>query len=374
MRSASFTARVAALFLIGSVTFAQPAAKNNQDPKAKTDPKEKTNPKPKAEPEKFYMKMTVSDVRLGTTIFGLKSERDDLKGHVVFVDYWGIHCAPCLAAMPHVSDLQNELADFGLVVIGAHVQDGEKDTVRAVALKHSATFPIWLNTRVSGGDDNNGLPHSFLFDHTGKCIYRGMPTDVDATLRQAVGAALVAGAEREKWSPALQPIVKDLKAGKPPATMLPRVAGLRSASGDVGDDAKALLASMTAVGRKKLEEATAKKESEPLEAFLMVEKVPIAFKGTPLATETNELIGKLKVDKTVKSELAARPALDAVKKIDQQLGLGIDDPRKPDWQKAHKDPLTQLKNKVQTMKRAWPDSKSTQEALAIAERYGVELK
>ena len=78
--------------------------------------------------------------------------------------------------------------------------------------------------------------------------------------------------------------------------------------------------------------------------------------------------------KAVKAEVAARPALEAVKKLDQQLGLGADDPRKPEWQKSHKEPLSQLKHKVQAMKRSWPDAKSTQDAVAIADRYGVELK
>jgi thiol-disulfide isomerase/thioredoxin len=373
MRPASFVALVAAFLLVGSELVAQPPAKSKPDP-AKTDPKGKADPKAKAEPEKFNLKIKVSDITLGNPVLGPKMGQEDLKGHVVFVDYWGIHCPPCLAAMPHVSELNAELADFGLVVIGAHVQDGEMDKVRAVAIGHGAKFPVQVNAFVRGSEDNRSIPHCFLFDHTGNCVFRGMPGEVDPLLHKAVGAALVANAGREKWSSSLEGIVKDLKAGKPPASILPRVSALRNSSGDTGEDAKALLASMTAVGRKRLAEATEKKNNEPLEAFLAIEKVPTAFKGTPLATEANELIAKLKADKAVKAELSARPALEVVKKLDQQLGLGADDPRKVDWQKAHKEPLTQLKHKVQAMKKAWPEAKSTQEAEAIADRYGVELK
>ena len=200
-----------------------------------------------------------------------------------------------------------------------------------------------------------------------------MPGDVDPLLRKAVGAAWWRG-RTGKWSPSLDGIVKDLKAGKPPAAILPRVAALRNSTGEAGEDAKALLASMTAAGRKKLDEANDKKASEPLEAFLLIEKVPAAYKGSPLATEVNELLSKLKADKAVRAELAARPALEVVKNSTYSLGLGADDPKKPEWQKAHKEPLTQLKNKVQAMKKAWPDARSTQDAVAIADRYGVELK
>jgi thiol-disulfide isomerase/thioredoxin len=379
MRSLTFAALVAGLFLMAAGTLAQPPAKPKTDPaRTKPDPKAKTKDKDKGEAkdtgERFSLEIKTADIRLGNAVLGPKLAPEDLKGRVVFVDYWGIHCAPCLAAMPHVSALHNELADFGLVVIGAHVQDGETEKVRAVALGRGATFPIQVNSRVKGGEDNRSLPHSFLFDHTGQCVFRGLPTEADGLIRKAVGAALVAAAKQEKWSPALAGIVKDLQAGKPPATILPRVAALRNSSGEAGDDAKALLAAMTAVGKKKLDEANEKKGSEPLEAYLLIEKVPTAFKGSPVATEASELLTKLKAEKAVRAELAARSALEAVKKLDQQLGLGAEDPRKPEWQKAHKEPLAQLKKKVQAMQKLWPEAKSTQQAVAIADRYAIELK
>jgi thiol-disulfide isomerase/thioredoxin len=385
MRPAVFTALLAALFLVVAASEAQPPAKNpdpkakvdpKADQKAKADPKAKVDPKAKgAEPEaKLNMKIKIDDVMLGNPVLGPKMGPTDLKSHAVLFDKWGIACGPCLAAMPHTSELYSELEPFGLVIIGAHSQDGEADKVRAVALQHHANFPIQVNAFVRGSEDYHFIPHCLLFDHTGACVFRGSPTEVDMLVRKAVGSALVASAGREKWSPAMDGIVKDLKAGKPPASILPRVSANRNAKGDLGEDANALLKAMTAGGAKKLEEATAKKDSEPLEAFLLIEKVPAMYKGAPLATEANELLNKLKADKAVRAELAARPALEKVKQIDQQLGLGADDPRKPEWQKAHKEPLKLLKDKVSQMKKSWPDARSTQDAVAIADRYGVELK
>ena len=318
MRPASFVALAAALVLFAAGPGAgQPPAKEKPDPKAA---KAKPDPKAKAQPERFNLKIKVSDIILGNPVLGPKMGQEDLKGHAVFVDYWGIECAPCLAAMPHVSELYAELGDYGLVVIGAHVQGGEMDKVRAVAIGHGAKFPVQVNAFVRGSEDNRSIPHCFLFDHNGNCVFRGMPGEVDPLVRKAVGAALVAGAGREKWSPSLEGIVKDLKAGKPPATILHRVSALRNSAGETGEDAKALLASMTAVGKKKLDEANEKKAGEPLEAFLLIEKVPAAYKGSPLATEATELLNKLKAEKAVRAELAARPALVAVKKLDAQAG------------------------------------------------------
>jgi hypothetical protein len=276
--------------------------------------------------------------------------------------------------MPHTSEVYSELSDFGLIIIGAHSQEGNADQVRAVATKHGANFPIYVNSFVRGSEDNKFLPHCIMFDHTGACIFRGQPTEVEPTLRKAVGNALVAAAGREKFTSAVEPIVKDLKAGKSPATLLPKIAGMRNFTGEAGEDAKALLTALTAVGRKKLEQAESVKDTDSVEAFALIEKLPTAYKGTPLAQEATELLNKLRSEKAVKTELAARQYFENVKKLDQQLGLGAEDPSKPDFQKSHAPILKQLKEKVQQMKKAWPDAHITKDALALAERYAVDIK
>ena len=196
------------------------------------------------------------------------------------------------------------------------------DKVRAVAVGHGARFPVQVNAFVKGSEDNRSHSPTVSCSTTRAIASSaGCPATWTPCCGRRSGP-LVAGAGREKWSPSLEGIVKDLKAGKPPATILPRVAALRNSTGEAGEDAKALLASMTAAGRKKLDEANEKKASEPLEAFLLIEKAPAAYKGSPLATEVNELLSKLKADKAVRAELAARPVLEVVKKLDVQWGSG----------------------------------------------------
>jgi cytochrome c biogenesis protein CcmG, thiol:disulfide interchange protein DsbE len=51
----------------------------------------------------------------------------DLKGKVVVLDFWGVWCGPCRAAMPHLKELYAQHKDEGLVVIGVHTTNqGEK--------------------------------------------------------------------------------------------------------------------------------------------------------------------------------------------------------------------------------------------------------
>lgn len=380
MRLTALAAVLAAFLLAAAVTDAQQPAKSKDDPKAKTDPKSKDDPKAKTDPKakeapapaKFNMKMTVADVSIGTQLMGLKVEAADLKGKVVLFDMWGVHCPPCLAAMPGTAAVYNELKDFGFVVLGAHSQNATPDEVKSVATSRSATFPILVGANVRGTNDNNLLPHCVLFDHTGACILRGRPEEAEHLAREAVGKMLVDGAGRDKFSSSMTAIVSDLKKGKPPLTVLSKLTGLQnSGNPETVADAKALLTSLTASGQKKFEQAEDKAASDPLAAFLLVEKIPVSYKGTALAAKATELIGKLKKDKAVTAELSARPALDAIKKIEQQLAAkpGADDPMKPDFQKANAGLLKQLKDKVASMKKAWPDAKATEEAVVLGERY-----
>ena len=371
MRQLTLAAALAVLIATTADTGARQPDPKKADPK-KADPK-KADPKAKDEPEpKFVLKLKTTDIKFGNHISGAKLTGADLRGKVVVVDFWGVKCGPCLAAMPDTVALHAELADFGLVVIGSHVQAAKPDQIKAVAAANGMTFSVSEQTRVTGGNDFTTVPHVMVFDHTGACVFRGDPKEAEAKARTAVGEMLVAGAGREKFAAQLAPVVADLKKGQSPLAVLPRVVALQNAaSPTAAADAKALLAALTAAGQKKLDLAQEKAEGEPVEAFLLVEKLPAAYKGTPVAKDAVALVTKLKKEKAVKAELAARPAFEVVRQMDAQLAarLGEEKPSAPEFQKANADLLKQLRAKVAQMKKSWPDAKVTGEATGIAEKY-----
>ena len=350
---------------------AQPPAKDKTDAKTKADPKAKADPKdpPKS---RFNTQITVEAVSLGKQLAGPKLTKDDLKGKVVLYDMWGINCPPCLAAMPATAALYRELADYGFVVIGAHSQPGSVADVLEFSTGRGATFPIFASAGVRGTDDNNALPHVVLFDHTGNCVFRGLPDEAEGKIRLAVGEMIVAGAEQEKFNTSLAPIAAELKKGRSPVSLIPRLTPLLvSANKETVAQANALLGSLTAPGRRKLDEAKEKAGDEPLEAFLLAEKLPASYKGTPVGKQATELVDKLKKEKPVNAELAARPSLETVRQLTGQLNakLGKGDASKPEFRKPNAAQIKQLENKINQMKKSWPDARATADAGTLAEKF-----
>ncbi len=80
--------------------------------------------------------------------------------------------------MPQLVALHKRKADKGLVVVGLHVQNATEDEIVEVSKKLKIKFPV-----TSGGNGGpvkvSGIPHSAVFDATGKLIFEGHPADKD---------------------------------------------------------------------------------------------------------------------------------------------------------------------------------------------------
>jgi thiol-disulfide isomerase/thioredoxin len=78
-----------------------------------------------------------------TTLDGENRRLSELRGKVVFVNFWGTWCLPCVAEMPTVQKLYDHFkGDSGVVFIIASRQDAP-DKIRSFAKKHSYDLPFY---------------------------------------------------------------------------------------------------------------------------------------------------------------------------------------------------------------------------------------
>jgi cytochrome c biogenesis protein CcdA/thiol-disulfide isomerase/thioredoxin len=100
--------------------------------------------------------------------------RDQLKGHVVLVDFWTYSCINCLRSIPYVQAWAERYKSAGLIVIGVHTPEfafeKDPDNVRRAVAELKITYPVALDDdyKIWKAFSNSYWPADYLVDATGK--------------------------------------------------------------------------------------------------------------------------------------------------------------------------------------------------------------
>jgi thiol-disulfide isomerase/thioredoxin len=129
------------------------------------------------------------------------------KGKVYVVEFWATWCGPCIASMPHLTELQETYKDK-VTIVGVSTKDPNNTlenvekmvAEKAVAMGYTvawdedgSTNALWMKAA-----RQRGIPCSFLVDAEGKLAYIGHPSGLDIPLKRVVaGTWNIATAEQE---------------------------------------------------------------------------------------------------------------------------------------------------------------------------------
>ena len=130
-------------------------------------------------------KVTYPAFNDGSHIHGPKLKASDLKGKVVFFEYWGINCPPCIASMPHLQELQEKFQSKGFTVIGSHSQL-PSPRVKQFLEEKKITFPIYQSLSIPEAPCPGGLPHAVLIGANGKVVAKGYPPQLYDLVKKEV--------------------------------------------------------------------------------------------------------------------------------------------------------------------------------------------
>ena len=93
------------------------------------------------------------------------------QGKVLLVNFWATWCPPCVAEMPELVALQNEMASKNLQIVGIGIDS--PSNIQQFATKHQITYPLLVagmqGTELSRelGNQAGGLPFTVLIDTQG---------------------------------------------------------------------------------------------------------------------------------------------------------------------------------------------------------------
>lgn len=120
------------------------------------------------------------------------------RGHVYVIELWATWCAPCRAAMPHLSRIADEYKGR-VSILGVDVMEDKTITMRmlkefvdsmgqrmgySVAVEDSNFVIVdWYN---AAGEQSSGIPRTFVVDTDGRLAWIGHPKDLAEVLPKIV--------------------------------------------------------------------------------------------------------------------------------------------------------------------------------------------
>ncbi len=128
---------------------------------------------------------TVAPSWEGKAANGTELSSESLKGKVVFLDFWGSWCAPCLKAMPQIEKLKGHFSSAkDIVIIGISARERDKETAERYFKSKGYTY-----MHIPNGDEIakrfkvEDFPSVYILNQSGEIALAEKGYDVNAFLR-----------------------------------------------------------------------------------------------------------------------------------------------------------------------------------------------
>ncbi len=242
-------------------------------------------------------------------VYGEKISADDLRGKVVFFEYWGIHCPPCRTAMPHLVEMQRKYGSKGFIVIGSHVQMMSPDVAK-YCKENKINFPVYSQKHLPQAALQGGIPYSALIGADGRLIAKGHPSQLyglveDAVAQAAKGYPILDGVELDKYKSLEKTIVST------GTNVEAKVEGLRKAAEEGDAEAQAICEAYDAWLTTEKARISRLCETNPMQAM---KAVSVLRKAVPSVTDFDEQVKSFKENPVYQKVAALQKKVEAQQK------------------------------------------------------------
>lgn len=95
----------------------------------------------------------------------------DLRGRVVYVDFWASWCGPCRRSFPWMNEMQQRYGDHGLTIVAINVDRRRADAEQFLQT-NAARFAVVYDDRGATplAYSVRGMPSSYLIDARGTVV------------------------------------------------------------------------------------------------------------------------------------------------------------------------------------------------------------
>ena len=106
-----------------------------------------------------------------TTIDGEELRFGDLRGKVVFIDFWFTACRPCRSAIPHLKRVNSKYKDEPFVLISVSI-DGDRTEMETYIQKEGMDWHhVWdPKSKIAAAFGVKSYPSYLVIDHEGTGI------------------------------------------------------------------------------------------------------------------------------------------------------------------------------------------------------------
>jgi thiol-disulfide isomerase/thioredoxin len=100
---------------------------------------------------------------------------DDLKGQVVFLNFWATWCVPCRQEMPAMERLYQNYRERGFAVVAVNFRESKAEIQRFVK-ELSLSFPVGMDAEGTGAHafGVRGLPVTYLLGRDGRILWKAI--------------------------------------------------------------------------------------------------------------------------------------------------------------------------------------------------------
>jgi cytochrome c biogenesis protein CcmG/thiol:disulfide interchange protein DsbE len=117
----------------------------------------------------------------------------DLKGKVVYLDFWASWCPPCRKSFPWMNKMEHRYGDKGLAVVAVNL-DKDHELAAKFLNEVPADFTVAYDREGTVADNYHvpGMPSSFIIDRHGKvrAVHIGFREEDSTALEETLRTAL----------------------------------------------------------------------------------------------------------------------------------------------------------------------------------------